>query len=1105
MSTGRFLPNTKHLLRRRSNQKTPHKSWIFINKATLELDMNYRSRLTVPFALIFLLFSGMAQAQHFFLEDFTTTEFKENISNGANWDTEAGELRMWPFVASLEGVADTPGSAARNISLFGQLAYVANGYAGISIVNINDPYNPVTVGNLDTPGYVYEVQVEGMYGYAADHSGDLQVISVLDPLAPGLVASLSLPEVALALCVNGNFVYVASGGSGLAIVDISNPLLPQLVGTVPATTARSVFVDGEIAYVGNGDDGLLIVDVSDPVNPSAIASYGVSGYVRDVEVRGNYAFVAVDEYGLEIVDITDPADPVPAGTVSESGSMFGLSVHGQRAYLANDTAGLKVIDISDPFAPYLLETIDTPGHANAVAVAGEMAFVADFGPGVQAIKVAEFTNSFLRNRGDHSVSRGLPAVSGDLVYFPAGNLGMKVVDMSNPGIQVLVANYQTDGYVRCVRVAGNRAYLTRGSEGIEIVDISDPANPVSLGSVETPVQVYVMEIAGNFAYAVDTVNQLYTIDISDPENPQITDQELNPGIIQRMEIVGDYMFTHGYGSTLQVYDISNPAFPVAYNSFDLPSGINGTYVSGSKMYLATDGSPLIVVDISDPGYLRIVEESISDEQGHDVVVLGENVYVSTDSNIYLYSIRSGLHFRGSFAASRFVDMVPFEYGFLTNTIYSSEVSLYQTIQDEVDQDRPWGFSTSFAAAADDMYRVRYTSNHLGSFAMDVYVEGGLAIYSGEKNTWYRADYPGTTLTWGARLNFVPGIVSTISELKIEWLNHHPLIENISDIPNDQGRQVSLEWIRSGHDFIGDEEQIMEYAVYRQIDGDLLNKADLHNKADQLSKASSGSPALQENAAAMLVEGWHFLTTVPAMVEDNYAVVVPTLADSTLSGGDYESIFKVVALTGTPGMNFSSYPDSGTSLDNLAPGAPSAVMAVYGAGNVELSWDESPANDFQYFRIYRGTDPNFIPNSGNNIHQVITPFWNDEVDSPFQYYYKITAMDFSGNESLAGEVQNTSGVQTPGSTFALYGASPNPFNPSTLIKFSLPQTGRVQLLVYDVAGRLVRTLVDDVLPGGEQQVRWDGRNQSGKLMASGVYFSLLRNGQQTQRQRMMLMK
>lgn len=68
--------------------------------------------------------------------------------------------------------------------------------------------------------------------------------------------------------------------------------------------------------------------------------------------------------------------------------------------------------------------------------------------------------------------------------------------------------------------------------------------------------------------------------------------------------------------------------------------------------------------------------------------------------------------------------------------------------------------------------------------------------------------------------------------------------------------------------------------------------------------------------------------------------------------------------------------------------------------------------------------------------------------------------------------------------------PNPFNPSTTIRFELPSAGRARLGVYDLAGRLVKVLVDERRDAGDHEVSWDGRDQSGRAAPSGTYLARL---------------
>lgn len=100
---------------------------------------------------------------------------------------------------------------------------------------------------------------------------------------------------------------------------------------------------------------------------------------------------------------------------------------------------------------------------------------------------------------------------------------------------------------------------------------------------------------------------------------------------------------------------------------------------------------------------------------------------------------------------------------------------------------------------------------------------------------------------------------------------------------------------------------------------------------------------------------------------------------------------------------------------------------------------------------------------------------------------------SGNGVFSS--QSTTSIKESGSeiptAFKLAQNYPNPFNPSTMIKYELPQAGEVQLTIYDLNGQRVRTLVQQQQPAGQYEVIWDGRNEEGEAVASGLYNYQLR--------------
>jgi hypothetical protein len=99
----------------------------------------------------------------------------------------------------------------------------------------------------------------------------------------------------------------------------------------------------------------------------------------------------------------------------------------------------------------------------------------------------------------------------------------------------------------------------------------------------------------------------------------------------------------------------------------------------------------------------------------------------------------------------------------------------------------------------------------------------------------------------------------------------------------------------------------------------------------------------------------------------------------------------------------------------------------------------------------------------------------------------------------------SGTYDLPTTFALGLGYPNPFRSQTTIRFALPRQSDVSLGVYDVGGRLVRTLVSGARPAGRHEARWTGRDNGGRAVASGVYFYRFRAGDFSETRKILLLK
>jgi hypothetical protein len=420
-----------------------------------------------------------------------------------------------------------------------------------------------------------------------------------------------------------------------------------------------------------------------------------------------------------------------------------------------------------------------------------------------------------------------------------------------------------------------------------------------------------------------------------------------------------------------------------------------------------------------------------------------------------------------------------------------------------------GQSLTVSASTDTILWARLATTQTDTVNWELSADGGTNWQDFEPDgVLYPMTVPGIDLVWrSTHILGNPEFNPSVSLIEIEWLYECAYIDSIWDIPNDQGRQVRIEWAKSGYDYVGSPTPITEYALYRKIDH-AMTALQLSSNPSRVISNGISSDYIRPPAMAYPPGDWDFVTTVPARCEETYAAVVSTLADSTIAEGIYYSIFFVSALTATPGVYFDSAVDSGYSVDNLAPGVPTGLMVAYNTGNgTELIWDECPDTDFQYFCIYRDTEEDFEPKPDNLIHVIASPAWTDPIDDGWQYSYKITAIDFSGNESGAASAATVTGDETPlvPAAFALHQNVPNPFNPVTRIRFDLPRTARVRLNIYDVSGKLVRKLVDAEMEPGSKDILWDGRDGGGRSVASGIYFYRLTAGDFVQTRKMVLLR
>ncbi|MBN1906283.1 MAG: hypothetical protein JW927_14425 [Deltaproteobacteria bacterium] len=309
---------------------------------------------------------------------------------------KSNETPVWEIIGSISaGDGDV-----HEVDLSDNIAYIADGFDGLHIINLNDPENPEEIGYIDPyPSYstvadtFYHVEVKGNIAYILVYQncsgwcmgrfGELRIYDVSQPNSPIILSSVDI--VATDIAIEGDFVYVTHSDYGFmpvfSIIDVSEYQNPQIISSIPINSEGSLVKRHDNVFIsvkGFSDfEGLIGVNVYDPLSPVLLLS-------QDWTVLGNPSvpfiindetgYVAIGENGIQQYDISDPANTLASVTVMTSSPANDIDIYGKYMYVATDN-GVEIFDISEPENPLFTAEIPTDTPAIKVRVDGNLGIV----------------------------------------------------------------------------------------------------------------------------------------------------------------------------------------------------------------------------------------------------------------------------------------------------------------------------------------------------------------------------------------------------------------------------------------------------------------------------------------------------------------------------------------------------------------------------------------------------------------------------------------------------------------------------------------------------------------------------------------------------------
>lgn len=243
-------------------------------------------------------------------------------------------------------------------------------------------------------------------------------------------------------------------------------------------------------------------------------------------------------------------------------------------------------------------------------------------------------------------------------------------------------------------------------------------------------------------------------------------------------------------------------------------------------------------------------------------------------------------------------------------------------------------------------------------------------------------------------------------------------------------------------------------------------------------------------------------------------------DFLLAGHDY--------WTG-PGPMTKVFRNDGGFTANEPPSSPAGLNEIVYADSIVLSWhhamdNETPSPGLTY-NVRIGTSPDGVdivsPMANVAGSRQIVALGSVNHDTTWTiknlpegtYYWSVQAVDNAFAGSVFAVEDSFSMIATGAGhkndliprQYVLFQNYPNPFNPVTTIEYVLPRTSNVQLAIYNVLGEKVTILVDALQTAGHYKVDWNGTDQTGNYLASGVYFYRLEAERFVQNKKILLIK
>ncbi len=496
-----------------------------------------------------------------------------------------------------------------------KLAYLANSFSGLQIVDISDPLQLRLRGSLPDLGTAWDIVVQDSVLFLASAQSGLYLIDIRSAENPSIISHLSFKNQSiLKLAVSNQTVYASTGNKGLLIIDITDLTSPRLVNTLYAESGVwGLLTEQNRMYLSCGKYRLEVLDLSSPENPRKIGELAMPGMVWDMRIVEKVLYLPIPSKALQLIDVSNAYQPKRLESPITLMHPNSIDLHQNRAYILSRTGGMSILDLSLPEAPKLTGTFNLPHPSRSIAVLDQNIYLASGVNGLQILKTDQLV-SVKQIKSVQTPGIVLQVLYDDsFFYLATKRSGVHIAKRESSGTPgEIVAVMPMPGSIEKMVRIGDYLFLACLQAGLQIVNISDPTSPTRVDNPPFTQNARDITTIGNLLFLADYNQGIILFDVNTPENPVLLTKFPLQNLM-KLAVDDRYLYAAtaptglhilDYSTTNRLHQAGKLPLPWPLNEF---ADINYLTLAGTTLYMAAGPAGLLSFNIENPALPKILE------------------------------------------------------------------------------------------------------------------------------------------------------------------------------------------------------------------------------------------------------------------------------------------------------------------------------------------------------------------------------------------------------------------------------------------------------------------------------------------------------------------